>query len=544
MRGKIVNLCIGFMNILFGALLFVYTYYVPQEITELTIQELSVTRSLLNVIYVFLAIVVFFDIFQYRTNRDNSGMKTGYLIGFFSLSFLIIKGPIIACFAIVSGFIIIIQTFKDTVVEFDSTTGISIVSIVMVGIIVAIGCSLFYKDIGKSIKNKQNENNLEYKSDYFKYITELDIEEPYINVKKDGKCGYIKPNGDVAIEFKYDYASPFVEITAYNKNFQIALVSQDKVSYIILKNERQVMSYISEASNDDYEAKFDELEDIYKNTLEQSGQMNCEVQKKIDNKTKIPVYEELSEDYTYRYDYNDEYDLLVTKSNLGLNDKFELAKKDNLDMRMKLECKNMDYDEKYFYLYSNHTIPYFDVAEKEQGWFSNYGKKNNMKGQAQILDIVDNKIILKDYSNDVIYFVDLETHEKLSDSYKEIYIGDNVYIVKNTNNKYMVIDKEFNKIFDEECDIVDTSLAEIGLYVFCNVDENEEIEFNDYNYAKLNWKLLDSNGDTMSENIEQIYSEFYKNSNDKKKSNKEFLEILKNLDFSFVGDKFYESYNQ
>lgn len=544
MRGKIVNLCIGFMNILFGTLLFVYTYYVPQEITELTIQELSVTRSLLNVIYVFLGIVLFFDVFQYRNNRDNSRMKTGYLIGFFSLSFLIIKEPTISCFSIISGIMVIFQTFKDTVVEFDSTTAISIVAFVMVGIVITIGVAIFYKDIGQNIKNKQNENNLEYKSDYFKYVTELENNEPYINVKKDGKYGYIKPNGDVVIDFKYDYASPFVDITVYNKNFQIALVCQNKISYVILKNERQVMSYTSESSDEDYEAKVNELKDIYKNTLGQGGEMKYEVRKKLDNKTKIPVYEELAEDYTYRYDYNEKYDILVTKSNLGVNDKFELVEKNNLNMKLKLDCKNMDYDEKYLYLYTNNTIPYFDVSEREQGWFLSSGKKNVMKGQAQILDIIDNEILLKDYSKNIIYFIDSESHEKLSDSYKEIYIGHDVYIVKNKNNKYMVINKEFHKIFEEECDIIDTSLAEIGLYIFCDVNENEDIEFNNYNYANLNWKLLDSNGDTMIENIEQIYCDFYRNASDKKKSNKEFIEDLKTLNFSFVGDKFYENYNQ
>ena len=544
MRGKIVNLCIGFMNILFGTLLFVYTYYVPQELTKLTIQELFVTRNLLNVIYVFLVVVLFFDVFQYVSNKDNSRIKTGYLIGFFSVSFFLIKEPAIACFAIISGIIIITQTFRDTVVEFDSTTAISIVALVIVGIVISIGATIFYKDIGKSIKNKQNENNLEYKSDYFKYVTELENSGPYINVKKDGKYGYIKPNGDVVIDFKYDYASPFVEINVYNKNFQVALVSQNKVSYIILKNERQVMSYRSESSDEDYEAKFNELKDIYANTLGQGGVMKTEIQKKVDNKTKIPVYEELSEDYTYRYDYDDKYDILVTKSKLGSNDKFYFVQKDNMNMKLKLDCKNIDYDEKNLYLYSNHAIPYFDVSEREQGWFLTSGKKNVMKGQAQILDIIENEILLKDYSKNIVYFIDLESHEKLSDSYKEIYIGNNGYIVKNKNNKYMVIDKEFHKIFEDECDIIDTSLAEIGLYIFCDVNENEDIDFNDYNYAKLNWKLLDSNGDTMLENIEQIYCEFYKNSSDKKKSDKEFIESLRKLDFSFVGDKFYENYNK
>ena len=59
MRGKIVNLFVGLTNILFGVLILVYTMYIPQEITELTVQELSVTKSILKAIYVFLSIVLF-----------------------------------------------------------------------------------------------------------------------------------------------------------------------------------------------------------------------------------------------------------------------------------------------------------------------------------------------------------------------------------------------------------------------------------------------------------------------------------------------------
>ena len=32
------------------------------------------------------------------------------------------------------------------------------------------------------------------------------------------------------------------------------------------------------------------------------------------------------------------------------------------------------------------------------------------------------------------------------------------------------------------------------------------LEFNEYNYAGINWKLVDSNGNILVENIEQIYS--------------------------------------
>ena len=546
MRGKIVNLFVGLTNILFGVLILVYTMYIPQEITELTVQELSVTKSILKAIYVFLSIVLFINILQYRNNRDNSKMKTGYLIGFFSASFFIIQEPAIASFSVVTGIIVCIQALKDMAVDVDSTTAISIASLIMLGIVSCIVTTVFYKNIGQNIKNKENSNNLEYKSDYFKYVTELDYQEPYINVKKDGKYGYITPNGDIAIDFKYDYASPFVGINLYNKDFQVALVCEKGISYIILKNERPVMSYSAESSNEDYEAKYNELLDIYKNTLGQRGKMQTEIIKRTDNKKTLSRYEELPEDYTYRYDYNDEYDLVVTQSNIGSNDKYELARKDDLGLRIKLDCANMDYDDKFMYIYNNGTIPFFNVASRQQGWFTSYGMKIPMTGKAQILDIIDDKILIKDYNDNTIYFIDYTTRQKISDKYKDIYIGDNVYIVQNQDNKYMVIDKDFNKVFEEEFDVIDTQLAEIGLYICANT--NEAIDFNDYNFAKMKWKLLDSNGDTMLENGEQIYQSFYKISNDKQKTYvtryEEFLKNLKKIEFNFVGDKFYTDYNK
>jgi len=543
MRGKIINLCIGCMNILFGLLLLIYTKVIPQEITELTVQELSVTKGVLNAIYIILVIVIGIDIFQYRENRDNSKMKTGYLFGFFAISFIFIKEPAIAIFSIVCGIIVIIQTAKDTMVDIDSTTGISIVALVIVSIIITSGIGYFYKNIAQYIKNKENEGNQEYVSDYFKYITELEIDDVYINVKKDGKYGYINQNGDVVIDFVYDYASPFVNITVYNKEFQVALVCQNGTSYVIMKNQRKVMSYRAESADENYEAKLKELEDIYKTTLGQGGQMQTEIEKKTDNMQRAPRYEEVPENYTYRYDYNNEYDIIVNQSNLGLGDKFWLAKKDNLNIKMDLDCTNIDYDEDYVYLYSNFTIPFFDVSSKEQGWFASYGKKNTMTGKAQILDFIDDKILLRNYNDNTIYFID-QDGEILSDVYKDIYIAQDRYIVKNNKNKYMIIDKEFNKVFEQEFDIIDPYLAEYGMYICANTDE--AIDFNDYNFAEMKWKLLNANGETIIENIEQIYGNYYKISNDKTvpfvTRYEEFLDEIKDIKFNFVGDKFYKNY--
>ena len=543
MKGKVVNLCIGCMNLLFGLLILFYTIYIPQEIVDLTIQELSVTNVILKVSYVLLVLMIGMDGFQYHHNQDNSKMKTGYLIGIFALSFIFLKEPVIAIFSILSGIIVMVQTVKDKSVELDSTTAISIIALMIVSIVILIGVSFSYEIIGQAIKNKENEDNQEYKSDYFKYVTELEITEPYINVKKDGKYGYINPKGEVVIDFKYDYASPFVNITAFNKDFQVALVCEDKTSYIMMKNERKVMSYRAESSNENYEAKKQELEDIFTNTLGQGGQMQTEIETKTDAIQKIPRYEELSDEYTYRYDYNEEYDIIITQSNLGLGDKFELAKKDNLNIRINLPCSNLDYDEEYVYVYRDKSIPFFDIASKEQGWFTSYGKKNSMTGKAQILDFIEDKILIRNYNDDTIYFINSEGNI-LSDIYKDIYMAENRYIVKNSNHKYMVLDTEFHKVFEEEFDMIDPTLIQYGLYICANTDQ--AIDFNDYNFAKMNGRLLNEKGETILDGIEQIYGNYYQISNDKSVAYvtryEAFLKELKDITFHFVGDKFYQEY--
>lgn len=544
MRGKVVNLCIAGMNILFGILIGIYTMYIPQELAELTVQETKVKETILKVIYFYILIVGAIDIYQYRNHRDNPKIQTGYLFGIFSLSFILIKFPIVTILPIISGLIIAINTLKDNVVDLDSTAAISVSIVLCVAIIITGVISVSYENMGQYIKNRENKNAQSYSSDFFKYITELDITDPFINVKKDGKYGYIIPSGKVVIDYKFDYASPFINVTLYNKDFQIALVCEDGMSKIIMKNQRLVMSYMSETSDEDYEAKMKELENIYKETLGQGGEMQTEVEASNSNIRKIKKYEELSDSYTYRYDYNDEYDIIVTESNLGLEDKFELAKKDNLDIRIDLDCDSLDYDGRYLYLYSNGTIPFYDLDAKEQGWFTSYGKKNTMTGKAQILDYWDDRILLRNYNDDTVYFVDT-SGEKISETYKDICIASDGYIVKNDKDKYMVIDKEFNKMFEEEFDVIDSSIAEYGLYICTNL-ENKSVEFTDYNYAKLSWKILNSKGETLLDNLEQVYSKNYRISNDKDVAYviryQELYDSLKDAEYSFVGDKFYSAY--
>lgn len=547
MRGKVVNISIGLLNILLGIVIGVFTFIVPQDITLITVQENQVRTYILIAIYAVMGVLILFNLIEYFIHRKDGEVRNDYIFSLFMLSFIFIKEPLIAILPIVSGIFIISKTIRENLVEVNSMFAISIAILLATAMAISMVCSVFYSQIGTYIKDKENEDEQAYKSDYFKYVTELNeapYNEPYINIKKDGKYGYITTSGQEVIGFEYDYASPFIQINVYDKKFEIALVCKDGQSIVILKNGRKVLTYRSESADENYNAKIQELQDLYNNTFKQEGTMQYEINKITNNISKVPVYAEDSEkDYTYRYDYNVEYDLIVTKSNMGLSDKYELAKKDNLNVRITLDCNAISYDENFAYIFSNGTIPFYDLNKREQGWFTGYGKKVTMSGKAQILDFFDDKILIRNYNDHTIYFIDSKGNI-ISEIYKEIYVLTDRYIVKGENNKYKIIGKDFQKIFENEYDYIDPYLVNYGLYIVGNTSDG--VEFNKFNYAKMNLSLINSNGETIMENIEQIYGNFYKISNEKNKSYAtrytEFLENVKSIEYNFVGDNFYKEY--
>lgn len=545
MKGKFVNICMAFLNILVGALIIIYSWRVPSEITELTVQEYQIIQIAKILIYVLFGIVSFLNIVHFFLDMRNGSRKTGYLIATCAVSFIFVQIWQIAIFSILGALIILISSIKFRWIETNSYTMISIIIILMVLACLIIGISLIYENLGIYIRDKENEGEIAYTDTFFRYITELEEDtDVYINVKSGDKYGYINSDGELVIDFIYDYASPFVPISVYDKHFDIALVCQDGRTIIILKNQREVMSYRSESMDTNYEAKIAELEDIYYNVLDQTDEFKFEIDTTANSSiTKIAKYDETSESYTYRYDLNDEYDLIITQSSMGLGDTYELAYKNDLSIRINLDCENLDYDENYLYIFSNGTIPFYDISENKQGWFTGYGRKVTLSGNAQILDFFGENTLIKNHNDDTIYFID-SNGEIVSDIYKEIYIINNDrFIVKNENNKYIVINSSFEKVFEGEWDFADTSLISYELYIFGTTDG--VIDFNEFDYSEnMNLQILNENGEVLVANINQIYSTFYKISNDDSISYSErystFLNNLKSMDSAFVGDKFYE----
>ena len=162
MRGKTVNLCIGFMNILLGALILLFTLYIPKEIT---IQENYVVTYIKYAIYVVLIVVSIIDFYQSINHRNDTTFNLGYILGIFVLSFIYIKQPIISVFSIISGLVVLIKSLTENLVELDSTLGISISIVIMATIFIICIVTFNYALLGENIKcNWLNSTDLKVMS--------------------------------------------------------------------------------------------------------------------------------------------------------------------------------------------------------------------------------------------------------------------------------------------------------------------------------------------------------------------------------------------
>ena len=80
MRGKFVNLGFGIINIIFGLLIIIFHQCVPQDITDLTIQQMEVQQFLAITIKLILIAILIMNGVALYSNRTESNFKSSYRI--------------------------------------------------------------------------------------------------------------------------------------------------------------------------------------------------------------------------------------------------------------------------------------------------------------------------------------------------------------------------------------------------------------------------------------------------------------------------------
>ena len=513
MKGKKTNIFLGILNIILGLLLIMYVWYMlHNNRLELTRHQRFVMNIEHNIIFGISVVICFinfvFSIFN---------MKKGYYFVFYLFSLVGIITfftpiYIYPIFTIISGILIIRTLSKNNYIEKDNFFASTII-IIMMGIIGLSAISLSqYKKIAEYIKKREDINLTAYNPEYFKYVEEIPDKSIYINVKLNGKYGYINKSGETKIDFKYDYATPFYKIKAYDKTFELAAVSTKNTTDVIMKNERKVMSYNSEYANEDHEGKRDEFVKILKDVI---GEKNpeLEVSNKYNGFATRNIYEDTKNSNEKRYQFTDKYDVLIQKSEITEKEIYTLVTKRDLLKNskskgdyIKLNAEQLIHDDNYLYVYNNGFLPYFSPSKKEQGWFNLQGKKYTLNNNVEIEVFEDKRLAIKRKPRKITYFASNEDEDlkAISPIYKEVIPDGDNYIVKNMNEKWQIVDKNFQPRTKLEYDIFISTLITEGIYIFANIDNG--IEIDDYGYAKLRYTMIDRNLNVIGTNLEEMYN--------------------------------------
>ena len=543
MRGKLVNSIVAGMNFFFGILILFFNFYMP-SISRASQQELKVIAEIDRFIFLLMIVVAIINLITLIANRKDKILLLAYILAIFSSSFYFLEFEYICFIYILAALMIIIQVFRENMLYANSMFYSVAVSIVIVAIGLTGISILTYKDKVKSLINEENKGYVQYEDNYFKNISELgEDKEFYINVERNGSWGYIDTNGNIKIPFIYDYASPFININLFNKNFNIALVCADDTSTIILKNQRTVLSFKNEVAIDDYQGQIDILQKIYNQTFKQEGNINDILYSiPTSNMKTVASYDK----YPYRYPFNDEYDIYITVSQTGGNNRYEFMRKDNSNIKVSIDCDKLKFDANNLYVYSNGFLPFYKTSEGIQGWYTKETKRVEFEGNIQVLDFFGDNILIKDYDKDIIFFAN-ENGVRISDEYKDIFVLDDSYIVKNMNNKYIIIDKNFTRKFDFEYDYLNPQLISKGIYICANLPL--KVNFNNSGFpANIEYDILDLSGNRItlknedgSEIENPAYTGLYFINNKKNVASYDlYISNLCDIFYEFAGEEFYK----
>ncbi len=545
MRGKLINSVVGGMNFFYGILMLLFRIYMPNE-NNATIEELKVVNEIKTFIFILMIIVAIFNFITLIFNHKDKILLLAYSLAILSSVSYFIDISYIGVLYILAALLIEIQVLRENMLYTSSMTYIALTAIVIIAIGILGINILTYKDKVEEIVKEENKGYLEYEEEYFKNISILDEDsEFYINVERNGKWGYINTEGETKIDFQYDYASPFITITQYQKDFDIALVCKDSTASIILKNQREVMSFKNEIPIDDYDKQFEKLQTLYETTFKQTGKIkNTLSNVPTSNMKTIKSYE----NYPYRYKFNDEYDIYITVSQTGGKNRYEFIKQDSPTTKVSIDCDNLKFDANNLYVYSNGFLPFYKNSEQIQGWYTTQTKRVEFKGNIQILEFYDQYILIKDYDKNILYFAD-EQGNQVSPTYKDIFVLDDAYIVKNENDKYIIINKQFQQILNNiEYDYINQLLLEHGFLLCSNLPE--KVNLNNSGFPRnIEYDIIDLSGNKVTlKNIDgteienPAYTGIYYLDNKKNVSSYElYISNLLNIFYEFIGEEYYQT---
>lgn len=325
--------------------------------------------------------------------------------------------------------------------------------------------------------------------------------EIYIPVEKNYKYGFVDSKGQEKIKCQYDRVSYFNQVEINNELYYIALAKKDNKFYIISKtnnnfiisgNLEKYLQTIDEHLEKTMTKSINKQEDYRKGYLQifeflfqVSTKGEKELTQQTIEKSNITNTITLNEKSAKYYYNNTNFSMIIEPINDDMNnyDKYNYENYYNEDEntsylsssntkhKVTIYKTNGEYETSIIYLpgfneyngtldiFLNGYIEFKDEENEKNGWFDDKGNKITVPNTYTIYDIKDNKAILEVYNideNAEFYYIIIDMTGKILLKTTAIDVYDDMYLVKNENNKMVLLDKDLNVISNEYDKIIST----------------------------------------------------------------------------------------
>lgn len=354
-------------------------------------------------------------------------------------------------------------------------------------------------------------------SELYNHITTLQgarTKELYIPVEKNYKYGFINETGKEKISCEYDRVTYFNAIKIDNNTYYIAFAKKNDKFFIISKTNNSIeitgnlQKYLKSIDNHftplmletfnkdgdyrlayllSFEFVFQSFTrgevNLTQQTLEKSyntitlNEKNSKYYYTNKNYSMLiePIYEDddkMKADDQYNYDdyYNEDENTYYLASN-NTKHKVTITKTSGEQEKSIIYLPDFDEDDATLDTFTNGYIGFKDEENERNGWIDENGNKITIPDTYTINDIKDNKVILQvdsteNYNSNEkleLHFIiiDMMTGRTLLQT-TALDVYDNMYLVKNNNNKMVLMDKNLNVISNEYDKIIPTMQMDIS----------------------------------------------------------------------------------
>lgn len=325
--------------------------------------------------------------------------------------------------------------------------------------------------------------------------------EIYIPVEKNYKYGFVDSKGQEKIKCQYDRVSYFNQVEINNELYYIALAKKDNKFYIISKtnnnfiisgNLEKYLQTIDEHLEKTMTKSINKQEDygkgylqIFEFLFQVSTKGEKELTQQTIEKSNITNTITLNEKSAKYYYNNTNFSMIIEPINDDMNnyDKYNYENYYNEDEntfylssskakhKVTIYKTSGEYETSVIYLpgfneyngtldiFLNGYIEFKDEENEKNGWFDDKGNKITVPNTYTIYDIKDNKAILEVYNideNAEFYYIIIDMTGKILLKTTAIDVYDDMYLVKNENNKMVLLDKDLNVISNEYDKIIST----------------------------------------------------------------------------------------